>query len=256
MKFTIVCALMIISFVAALHFHSKKGNRVAGLLSVFFLIIATACGVMLPFVYGVFGKRIPQGPELNTSLYESSRAYVLGKYLAENHPHGRALVITGWMDENKDIREEQVEELKKTLEPDLFVVAVEKLDVKKYKQGSILLSDKIGAREFDSIIEKHPECNIVITAIGLPDNAKDMEFWTKNSDSRPLVALLDGNISMLGWAIKDRLLVAAIAKPYWTYDKNISEDPFKRFEQRYLLVDSKNLDDVLRNYKNVLRVKE
>jgi len=256
MKFLVVCVLMIISFAAALLFHSKKGKRFAEVISIFFLIVATACGIMLPFVYGLFGKAVSQGPELNIALYESSRAYVLGKYLVENNPHGRVLVITGWTDENKEIREKQIEELKKSLEPDSFVSAVEKLDVKKYKNGSILLSDKIGARELDSIIEKHPECNIVITLIGLPYNAKEMDLWTKNSDSRPLVVLLDGNISMLGWAIRERLLVAVIQKPYWTYDKNVPEDPFKRFEQRYLIVDSKNLDNVLRIYKNVIRFKE
>lgn len=256
MMFIIACVVMVLSFVVALYFHSKKGSRVAVFLSVFFLIVAIACGIILPFAYGLFGKSASQGPELNTTLYETSRAHVLGKYLAENHPYGSVLVITGWTEENKEMRESQVEELKKALEPNSFVLAVEKLDVKKYKNGSILPSNKFGAKELDAIIEKHPDCNVVITAIGLPYDAKDMNLWTKNSDSRPLVALLDGNISMLGWAVEDGLLVASIAKPYWTYDKNVPEDPFKRFEQRYLMVDSKNIGEISRIYKNVIRFKK
>ena len=96
----------------------------------------------------------------------------------------------------------------------------------------------------------------MITAIGLPYDVNNMDLWTKSSDSRPFVALLDGHVAMLKGALEGRLAVAVIPKPYWTFDKNIPVDPFKRFEQRYLLVDSNNLDDVLRIYKNVIRFKE
>jgi hypothetical protein len=111
---------------------------------------------------------------------------------------------------------------------------------------SYLVSDS----SFDDLVREHPECDVIVSLIGLPANTLSTAFWLKNGP--PRVALLLPDFSVLGdvvairFAFKSGKLVAAvIPKRNAPPEKAIGSDYKAEFEKRFILVTAENVDQLL-----------
>lgn len=236
----------------------KKGEHgiVKKIISVILLLSACASGIAILFTSGTIGGCRAKGPDINYIAYESARAFILGKYLAETYPNSKVLVITGTLPASKELKDKQLESLKEGLAPSSYVTAVETLEVSGNRRGRIMLSDKVGYAKFENAIDSHADCDMVVTFIGFPNDVHKMKLWDKGDSLRPKVALLDGPVRNLGTAIKNGLVCAATATmPFWTYDPLVPEDPAKKFEQRYLLIVPDNVEEISKRYNNFISLR-
>ncbi len=243
---------MVISFAGGF-FLGKSEAFLKRLLSAFLLILACASGIGMLFSTGVVGGCRSNAPDLRIAEYEDARAFVLGAYLSELRPGGKILVITGHLPENKDFKESQLNSFKKGLSAETAVAAVELLEMKKHKKGWIVLADSSNAKRFDELIGMHPECEIIVSFVGLPYKPRNMDYWNSGSSSDRIFAVLDGYIRPLGGLIKEGKISAAVSPmPYWTYDPLLPDDPVERFKQRYILITPDDAEEAASRFHGLL----
>ena len=106
--------------------------------------------------------------------------------------------------------------------------------------------DKLGA------LEKNADAGIVVSTIGLPQDAPRMKFWKTSADKRPMLFLIgtpSGQITGLAAAVaKGDIAGVVVSNPEAKYDVAAPSDPNEAFDIRYVLVDKSNVEQ----YKNQL----
>ena len=102
------------------------------------------------------------------------------------------------------------------------------------------------AKDFDALLEKHADCQVVVTSIGLPGDVNKMKFWRMAADKRPALFLLglpSGRIDGLADQIKKGVVAGVVvSNPQAKYDVPAPSDPAEAFAIRYILVDKSNVD--------------
>jgi hypothetical protein len=108
------------------------------------------------------------------------------------------------------------------------------------------LSYLIQADAFDRLAAQHPDCELLVSLIGLPAQVGQTEIWRKPGPPRFALLLPDlrvlGDVSAVRAAVKaDKLVAFVVRRP----------DPFKlarapsadaAFDQKFLLVTGENID--------------
>lgn len=112
------------------------------------------------------------------------------------------------------------------------------------------LSYLVDDSSFDDLVRKNPDCDVIVSLIGLPANAPAAAFWQKNGSPRIALLLPDfsvlGDPSMIRHAFKSGKIVAAvITKPGASTHKSLSSDYKAEFERRFVLVTADNIDQLL-----------
>ena len=112
------------------------------------------------------------------------------------------------------------------------------------------LSYLVAESSFDDLIREHPDCDVLVSLIGLPASTASSAFWLKPGP--PRVALLLPDFSVLGdagavrFGFKSGKLVAAvIPKPNAPPERAIGSDYKAEFEKRFILVTGENVDQLL-----------
>lgn len=184
-------------------------------------------------------------PEIHEDVFESAKAFVLGRILAETLPGRKALIITGWDSNNEDIIQKQITSLENGLSPEITVAAVERVKIKLIKQIDKRVIEDDAVEKFNEVINVHPECEIIISMVGLPQDFESLDIYELDDNSRPVLALLDGLIFSLEEAIRDGFISIAVAyRPGWTLYPDLPDDPKKLFNMRYLAITPKNVDEM------------
>ena len=102
------------------------------------------------------------------------------------------------------------------------------------------------ASDFDAAFEKHADAGIVVSLIGLPQDAAKMKFWKAAADKRPaflLIGLPSGQMTGLAVLVASGNLTGiVIPKPNAKYDITAPSDPNAAFDIRYVLVDKSNIE--------------
>ena len=108
------------------------------------------------------------------------------------------------------------------------------------------------ATDFDAALEKNADAGIVVSTIGLPQDAPRMKFWKTSADKRPMLFLIgtpSGQITGLAAAVaKGDIAGVVVSNPEAKYDVAAPSDPNEAFDIRYVLVDKSNVEQ----YKNQL----
>ena len=178
--------------------------------------------------------------------YTRAQTQVLGETIARNHAGAKILLITdpetqGTRDRIKMMRES----IEKGLGGSGKVVATEA--PKQYF---------ITAQEFDQMLDAHPECNLVISLMGLPYDFQEMAFWTKSDGERQKLVVINGNFYDLRKAfMANYIQVAVVHRPDIKYDVEgeIPDDYKAAFEKRFILITPKTVNQVADQFPNMFK---
>jgi hypothetical protein len=114
-----------------------------------------------------------------------------------------------------------------------------------------VLSYLIADTAVDDLIRENPDCDVLVSLIGLAANTLSTTYWSK--PGAPRFALLLPDFSVLAdpnairYAFKSgKIIAAVIAKPGVTSTKNPMGTDYKaEFDKRYILVTKENVDELL-----------
>lgn len=118
------------------------------------------------------------------------------------------------------------------------------------------LSFLVTENAFSEVIQQHPECDVVVSLIGLPANVPGLKEWSRAG--APRFALLLPDWRMIGGreeilrVFREKKLVAAVVnKPNAPEERNGSGDYRAVFDRRFLLVTSENVEQLLREHPTI-----
>jgi hypothetical protein len=276
MLFYIVVGLvMAVSFIGMIICSKKQAEFPVAKLASFVLL-----GIVLVCALTILIKSMGSGETkqliANEMYYARASAEVLGRKLAAAHPGAKALVIV----EDKKITNEhlknRLEALKLGLGTAVTVVDVDSPDLNLGKVPPEGIDDLAGdpgapappappqdmmmmmpiqemmlAIHFDDMITRHPECSLIISFIGLPRDVGDMAIWGLDPETRPKLALLQGEVHALKNAITSGAISAAVAyRPDAKFDEAAPpKDIQEAFDKRYILITPENLEEIEAKYK-------
>jgi hypothetical protein len=189
-------------------------------------------------------------------FYSRVSGLVLGRYLARTFPNSDALIIT--LDKNSEntLLDAAMDGLREGLLGKVKIAAIDSplpaaSNVKSSDSGKnkisperrLYLSRKMQSNNFDQAIARHPDCNLVISLIGLPKDANKMLILNLKPEKRPKLALLASNINMMKERISQGdISVAVINHPAYVPGKNKPPKDFESaFHKRFLLVTPDNV---------------
>ena len=115
------------------------------------------------------------------------------------------------------------------------------------------LSYLVAENAFDKLLAQHPDCEIIVSLIGLPVSLDRVRCW--QPDERAKCALLLPDLGIVGdsaavqKAVQSGKLVAFVLnKPGAPETNSASGDFHAEFDERFLLVTAANIDEMLRKY--------
>lgn len=256
----LVGAVMVIALIGMIACAKKqRTNPNAQPIAVGLLIVVIACGIAILFLTNSFGGDDTQSLIENETKFACAKSEVLGDYLKGKFPGEKILVVA---DRNfaKDKRSERlVDALKKGLGVNDIEVDTIVLESKgkgpAEEEFMMPLEEMMTAKDFDKLLEKHQDCKLVITMIGLPRDANNLKSLKMTKDKRPKIALLNGDIHSMQGAIASGIIVGAVSyKPGVKYTEDAAPKDVKAaFEQRYLLVTPENIKTVATEYKGLFQ---
>lgn len=256
----LVGAVMVLALIGMIACAKKqRTNPNAQPLAVGLLIVVIACGIAILFLTNSFGGDDTQSLIENETKFACAKSEVLGGYLKDKIGSDKVLVVA---DRNfaKDKRSERlIDALKKGLGVADVEVDTIVLDNKgkgpAEEEFMMPLEEMMTSKDFDKLLEKHQDCKLVITMIGLPRDAGNMKALKLPKDKRPRVALLNGDIHAMQGAIANGIIVAAVSyKPGVKYTEDAApKDAKTAFDLRYLLVTPENIKTVSTDYKGLFQ---
>ncbi|GEM_PF-3352993 len=194
----------------------------------------------------------------NQFAYAKSSYYVLGKYIAIKHPGAKLLLVVD-KPRNGDVRTpKMLEAFKKGLSGKAKIEAAETPEISQVN-GRILkpeeielmpLQEMLTADSFDRLVEKHPDCTLIVSFLGLPNDADKMKIWSMEPAKRPKIALVNGAYYNLKNVIQSGAVTAVVAvSPKAMFSDEPAPPNMKSaFDKRYLLITPDNVDEYAREY--------
>lgn len=277
-------AIMVASFIGMIVCAKKQQtNEAAKPIAVGLMIVVMICAIVILWQTGIFGDTSVKGFIKNEMVYNRSVGTVVGRYLAEKFPGSKALVVVDKV--KNSVFDEQYSALKDAIKGKITIVAEDMptpVEPPPAPEGEAATSDAEGkaatgekpalyseegippqeislretmkAADFDALIQRHPDCNLIITFIGLPAEVEEMEFWHSEAKSeekpdlpeKPKIAIINGDVYKLKNAISTGMVVAAVTySPKAKFDEATApSNPKTAFDKRYLLITPENVESI------------
>ncbi|HCE42972.1 MAG TPA: hypothetical protein DET40_05445 [Lentisphaeria bacterium] len=187
------------------------------------------------------------------SRYNFCKGFVLGKYLAEKYPDRKAMIIVPPDYELNFRQKELVDSIVKGFGDSITLEAIEEIavDLSRYQKGkSPHIEEIMTAEDFDYAFNKHRDCEVVVSIIGVPKDIEKMRVWGMKDYERPKIALLNSSTKYLESAIKGKYVVASVhyIPGFKAKTTILPSSPEKVFENRYILVTPENVEQIKRQY--------
>ena len=207
-------------------------------LGVFLVVIVAA--VMLLIETNVFGG--------NSSIMESelaflaSRGHAAGAHLAKVAPGKKIVVIAEPNYDKNEQSKNLIEMVKKAYGSENLVV--EALVVPGASgENAMPIEELMKAKDFDAALKKHKDVGIVLSLIGLPQDAARMAaFKGKNAPVFFLMSTGMGTGKFVSAQIQKGTVAGVIVpNPKADYEAKAPSDPAKAFAIRFVLVTKENL---------------
>lgn len=234
------------------HLQYKKkgvvwGRPLSGMLGIACLVLALAQIVMIARRPMEHRDRL-----MKTDLqYAAVAMEYLGTHLGTTFPDHQILLITRPVTtEFKDTHEIMMEGFRKGLAGRIPIAAqVEPpRTVAELMAGGELSDDFVfTSTQFDQLVKMHPECNLIVSLIGLPKDFLKMALWTMTPEKRPKLVLGFANVFELKNAIKTDYISAAMIynsayRP--SSGETVPDDLTEAFNRRYQLISKGNIDPI------------
>lgn len=226
--------------------------------------VATAAAIIVVLFAGWFGfSRANRAPLSQREI----ATRVLAEYVRKTaNPHA-VLVLSnpytqkpGSPADVYDFQKAGVAGLRKGFEPVEVKVAFPKIKPEAERDPTsvfvpsnttTVLSYLIADTAVDELIRENPDCDVLVSLIGLPANTLSAPYWSK--PGAPRFALLLPDFSVLAdpnairYAFKSgKIIAAVVAKRGAASSKNAMSADYKaEFDKRYILVTKENVDELL-----------
>lgn len=229
---------------------ARRGGRPGPILAFLALIVAGALTV------GIMTFRRPPTVSKADQLEVFARvsAMVLGEHLAQTAPDAKILVVVVAPQAHLEdpLTRLGVEGLKAGLGTANPIVAIDSPRAEAAATGGPVTPEKAlrlrrttRADGFDKLLDAYPECNLVVSFIGLPQNPEAMAVWKRAPEARPRFALIGGSVRHCRNAILAGAVCAAIVtRPDYLPDQTVPEDLRAAFDRRFLLVTPENVEQL------------
>jgi hypothetical protein len=215
-------------------------------------------------------------PKVTADQIRFLATWGLADYLARTFPGSRALVISNPYISKKKVASYVIEQEKSGLEglragfgdkvtladvvyPELKPEAESDprsvpMDAGVTTPLSYLVTD----RAFDQLVEQHPNCDLVVSLIGMPANLDQVKCWTQKGSPKFALLLPDldvmGGVAAVEQALESGKLTAFVElKAGFSQEGTISSAELKsEFEKRFLLVTPDNFNSIVQTEPELL----
>lgn len=236
-------AVMLLGLIGMIACSKKqRTNPNAQTYAVIIFVFVAIAGVLLMKELGVFGSNSAKRFETERAFY-ASRGYVAGEYLKSVKPGVKVVVIA----EEDFATNETTQRLLEAIKDGYGSSNVEMktLDLPKSKDPNMEMpmSMRMKAKDFDKFFKDNEDAGIIISAVGLPEDAPRMKYW-KNKKDRPVFFMLydNGMVSGIsGLIYKGDISGIVISSPDANYEVDAPRDPSEAFKIRYVLVTKENV---------------
>ncbi len=200
---------------------------------------------------------------------------VLAEHLAKQFPNQKILVVSNPFSQKKgqprhvyDYEEAGIGGLKRGFGEDKLVVGFPALlpgaledphSVPVPPATTTPVAFLLADNALDTLAQKHPGCNLIVSLIGLPTDLRKHQVWEQTNGTK--LAFLLPDIWMLGdrdtilKAFKSGKIAAAVLnKPGASADQ--MKVSVKDFGVRYLLVTAANIEETITNYPSLFETIE
>jgi len=113
------------------------------------------------------------------------------------------------------------------------------------------------AAAFDGLLASNPDCDLVLSLVGLPYDAAAMKYWQKAEARQrvPRLALVNAHIYELKSKIKAGLISVVLQNKPEVYDWQaaIPEDEVTIFSNRFIFITPENVDELAAKYHDLFK---
>lgn len=255
---TIFCVIIMIAALIGMIVCAKKQktNPKAQPMAIALLFVVIITGICT-----LFKGNSNAGMIESENRFYVSKAYVIGKFIVKNFPKAKVLLIENeGFEKNKRVQG-FIEALKEGMgNNNVKAVALELLNKPKRPEGMpadmpmMPVMELMTSQDFDATINANSSCNVIISLVGLPRDAKKMQLWRMPNATRPKLILVNSGVGgaiRLDAAIERGMISAVIGNsPTAKYDgKRAPYDLEDAFKKRYILIDKSNVGKNLKLLK-------
>ena len=246
-------ALMFLALAGMIVCSKKQKTNPAMQPIAFVLFIVVVIGaIMLLKEMEIFGNS--NSSLLSNELkFYSSQGYKVGKFFAQNNAGKKVLFVVEPELVNSENIKGLVEAFSEGYGSNNVVIDTIVLPGNQ-AEAPMPLYMMMKAKDFDAMVEKHPDVGVIVTTVGLPQDANNLKFMKQPADKRPalfLMGLPSGPVPGIMPAIQSGAIVGLIiSSPEAKYDVPAPSDPMEAFDIRYVLVTKDNAEQYKGNFTN------
>ena len=242
----VVCALLMIW--ANQQYNTKGvgwGRPVAGL----FGVLALASAIFAIFVSIKGPSMANKGLQEKENVYQRIAMKTIGAELARTCPGAKALLLlTPTHEYNKTRQEATIAGLTEGFQGKLAITEKEEVG----GNAEMVMEQFLSAKDFDGFIKRYPNCNLIISLIGLPYDYAEMKFWKMEKD-RPKLVTTAVNLAdeQIQEAIADGKLNVVLSSnpnnPY-NFKDPVPANEKDAFDKRFILITPENIEQMVKDY--------
>ncbi|HBC85841.1 MAG TPA: hypothetical protein DCZ94_02690 [Lentisphaeria bacterium] len=221
--------------------HPASKPAAGGLMVLLFILCLCFMGSQ-----GYFGGGGSDKTQMkNNEKYVMSASFILGKHLAQKFKGQKVLIIARPHFSSDLMQSRMIQSLKEGFGGDIKDVSVVGfIPDSGPASGAGTLMSKPKASDFDAIIEKNPDCALVVSLV-IPSNLEEMKIFEEGAAVRQKFAFLLCDSYKLKNAISAGIVPACVIEKLGaTLPGKVPSDPQKAFDERYILVTAENVSDI------------
>lgn len=222
----------------------QKTNPAMQPIAFVLFIVVVAGAIMLLKEMEIFGNS--NSSLLSNELkFYSSQGYKVGKFFSQNNAGKKVLFVVEPELVNSENIKGLVEAFSEGYGSNNVVIDTVVLPGNQ-AEAPMPLYMMMKAKDFDALLEKHADVQIVVNTIGLPNDLQKMKYWKAKKETRPALFLLgmpSGRIEGLPEAIASGDIAGVVtSNPQAKYDVKAPSNPEEAFDIRYILVSKDNVE--------------
>jgi len=235
-------AIMVIGLIGMIVCSKKqKTNPAMQQVALLIFLVVIAAAVMLLIETEVFGSGNSQ---MNSELaYLASRGHETGICMKKIAPGKKVLVIAEPGYEKNEQTKNMIDIMKKAYGSETF--EIDTLDVPGANaEGAMPLEELMKAKDFNKVLDKHKDAEVIVSLVGLPQDVKRMNIFF--AAKKPAIFLLStgmGTGKFIGEQIKAGVIQGVVVpKMKADYEKKAPKDLSEAFAVRFVMVNKDNFE--------------
>lgn len=177
--------------------------------------------------------------------YYTDAAARYGEFLSKKYKFSDVLIIVKYKYEDLTYQNLMVKGLKRFFIEKDIKVSIDHPFTFKSNDERDWKTKRVSAIDFDKVINRNSDCDMVISLMGLPSNFESMDLWKQDTANRPKIALLMHMTNIYYKFIKSQKIVAALDRNPETLHSGEKPKPMeKAFRYFFIIITSENIDEL------------